>query len=36
MRFLNLAKREEVVVLDADLSGSTKTAKFAKVFPGGF
>ena len=26
-------KRKEVVVLDADLSGSTKTAKFAKVFP---
>jgi transketolase len=26
-------KREDVVVLDADLSGSTKTAKFAKVFP---
>lgn len=26
-------KRQEVVVLDADLSGSTKTAKFAKAFP---
>jgi transketolase len=26
-------KRAEVVVLDADLSGSTKTGKFAKVFP---
>ncbi|MCL5024553.1 MAG: transketolase family protein [Nitrospirae bacterium] len=26
-------KREDVVVLDADLSGSTKTAKFAKTFP---
>jgi len=26
-------KRKEVVVLDADLSGSTKTAKFAKAFP---
>jgi transketolase len=26
-------KRNDVVVLDADLSGSTKTAKFAKVFP---
>ena len=26
-------KRDDVVVLDADLSGSTKTAKFAKVFP---
>jgi len=26
-------KREDVVVLDADLSGSTKTAKFAKAFP---
>ncbi len=25
--------REDVVVLDADLSGSTKTAKFAKAFP---
>lgn len=29
-----LGKRnEKVVVLDADLSGSTKTAKFAKIFP---
>lgn len=26
-------KRTDVVALDADLSGSTKTAKFAKVFP---
>jgi len=26
-------KDERIVVLDADLSGSTKTAKFAKVFP---
>ena len=26
-------KRGDVVVLDADLSGSTKTAKFAKAFP---
>ncbi len=26
-------KRADVVVLDADLSGSTKTGKFAKVFP---
>lgn len=26
-------KRGDVVVLDADLSGSTKTAKFAKTFP---
>lgn len=26
-------KRNDVVVLDADLSGSTKTAKFAKAFP---
>jgi len=26
-------KRNDVVVLGADLSGSTKTAKFAKVFP---
>ncbi len=26
-------KRSDVVVLDADLSGSTKTAKFAKAFP---
>jgi transketolase len=25
--------REDVVVLDADLSGSTKTKKFAKEFP---
>src|SRR5512135_2376165 len=29
-------KREDVVVLDADLSGSTKTAKFAKAFPDRF
>ncbi len=34
---LELGKlREEVVVLDADLSGSTKTAKFAKAFPARF
>ncbi len=26
-------KRKEIVVLDADLSGSTKTGKFAKAFP---
>jgi transketolase len=26
-------KRPDIVVLDADLSGSTKTGKFAKVFP---
>ncbi len=26
-------KRDDIVVLDADLSGSTKTAKFAKAFP---
>ncbi len=26
-------KRSDVVVLDADLSGSTKTSKFAKAFP---
>jgi len=26
-------KRPDIVVLDADLSGSTKTAKFAKAFP---
>ncbi len=26
-------KRKDVVVLDADLSGSTKTAKFGKTFP---
>lgn len=26
-------KRKDIVVLDADLSGSTKTGKFAKVFP---
>ncbi len=26
-------KRDDVVVLDADLSGSTKTGKFAKAFP---
>lgn len=30
------ARNEKVVVLDADLSGSTKTAKFAKAFPGRF
>ena len=29
-------KRNDVVVLDADLSGSTKTGKFAKVFPDRF
>ncbi len=29
-------KRDDIVVLDADLSGSTKTAKFAKSFPGRF
>jgi transketolase len=29
-------KRNDVVVLDADLSGSTKTAKFGKVFPDRF
>lgn len=29
-------KRTDVVVLDADLSGSTKTAKFAKAFPDRF
>ncbi len=29
-------KRKDVVVLDADLSGSTKTVKFAKDFPGRF
>ncbi|MBI5058146.1 MAG: transketolase family protein [Nitrospirae bacterium] len=29
-------KRSDIVVLDADLSGSTKTAKFAKAFPGRF
>ncbi len=34
---LELGRRnEKVVVLDADLSGSTKTAKFAKAFPGRF
>ena len=34
---LELGRRNEnVVVLDADLSGSTKTAKFAKAFPGRF
>lgn len=27
------AENEKIVVLDADLSGSTKTAKFAKLFP---
>ena len=27
------AANEKIVVLDADLSGSTKTAKFAKLFP---
>jgi len=31
---IELGKKDErIVVLDADLSGSTKTAKFAKVFP---
>jgi transketolase len=29
-------RRDDVVVLDADLSGSTKTAKFAKAFPDRF
>lgn len=29
-------KRNDVVALDADLSGSTKTAKFAKIFPDRF
>lgn len=29
-------KRNDVVALDADLSGSTKTGKFAKVFPDRF
>lgn len=29
-------KRDDVVALDADLSGSTKTSKFAKVFPDRF
>jgi transketolase len=29
-------ERKEVVVLDADLSGSTKTGKFAKAFPDRF
>ncbi len=29
-------RNEQLVVLDADLSGSTKTAKFAKAFPGRF
>ncbi|MCE5295594.1 MAG: transketolase family protein [Euryarchaeota archaeon] len=29
-------RREDVVVLDADLSGSTRTADFAKVFPDRF
>ncbi len=34
---VNLGKRrEDVVVLDADLSGSTKTSKFAKAFPDRF
>lgn len=34
---LELGRRnEKVVVLDADLSGSTKTAKFAKAFPARF
>ncbi len=34
---LELGKqRTDVVVLDADLSGSTKTGKFAKAFPGRF
>ncbi|HMK43783.1 MAG TPA: transketolase family protein [Dissulfurispiraceae bacterium] len=30
------AANDKIVVLDADLSGSTKTAKFAKLFPGRF
>lgn len=30
------ASRPDVVVLDADLSGSTKTNKFAKAFPDSF
>jgi transketolase len=29
-------KRKDIVVLDADLSGSTKTGKFAKAFPNQF
>jgi len=29
-------KRQDIVVLDADLSGSTKTGKFAKAFPDRF
>jgi len=29
-------KRDDVVVLDADLSGSTKTSKFAKAYPDRF
>jgi len=29
-------EREDIVVLDADLSGSTKTGKFAKAFPDRF
>lgn len=29
-------RRDDIVVLDADLSGSTKTAKFASAFPGRF
>jgi len=29
-------KRKDIVVLDADLSGSTKTGKFAKAFPDRF
>lgn len=29
-------KRKDIVVLDADLSGSTKTGKFAKAFPNRF
>jgi transketolase len=29
-------RRRDIVVLDADLSGSTKTAKFAKAFPDRF
>ncbi|MBC8413157.1 MAG: transketolase family protein [Nitrospira sp.] len=34
---LELGKeREDIVTLDADLSGSTKTAKFAKAFPDRF
>ncbi|MEO2069147.1 MAG: transketolase family protein [Desulfurobacteriaceae bacterium] len=33
-KLVELGKKDEkIVVLDADLSGSTKTSKFAKVFP---